>query len=202
MATASLTLVRALRHTARRLESRATAYKWGHFGQCNCGHLAQTLTGLSDGLLQRAASQHRGDWSDQALGHQRIVARTRAGTPAVNHDVDYGDRPALDEGAWEPEAQESCTATDIPMRVVFEQLTSAGLDADDLVHLERLSDPRIRRELGTNTTDFHYASRENLVAYLDAWATLLEREVGVGDEPELASLSHPTEDGAARRAAA
>lgn len=171
MATATPILVLALRETARRLEAQTTPYRWAHFGQCNCGHLAQTLTGLASETLQRSAEQQRGDWSEQAIFHEREVAASAA--PLL--PPDYGDRLALDEGAWEPEAIESCAVTDIPMTTVLARLTAVGLTAEDLVHLERLSDPNVRRMLGTNTREFHYASRENLVAYLDAWALLLER---------------------------
>src|SRR5688572_11192800 len=98
MATANSVLVRALRETARRLQTQTTPYKWARFGQCNCGHLAQTLTGLSGAVLQQAAEKQRGDWSEQALGHERVG---KFGAPPRERGpiVDYGDRLALDEGA-------------------------------------------------------------------------------------------------------
>lgn len=66
MARPSLELVTALRATAAHLEAGAT-YKWSHFGQCNCGHLAQTVTRLSPQELQTAAFATReGDWGEQA----------------------------------------------------------------------------------------------------------------------------------------
>jgi hypothetical protein len=59
-------LVRALRLTAARLEQGAT-YEWSHFANCNCGNLAQTITGLSPGTIYRAAFARAGDWGEQAL---------------------------------------------------------------------------------------------------------------------------------------
>ena len=44
-------------------------------------------------------------------------------------------------------------------------------------HLERLSDPAVRRRLGNNTEYFPHHRRENVVAYLEAWASLLEEGV-------------------------
>ena len=68
MATASNELVRALRETALRV-SEGAPYQWGHYGHCNCGHLAQTLTGRDPHELQRRATASEGEWRDQAQEH-------------------------------------------------------------------------------------------------------------------------------------
>lgn len=68
MATASIELVRALRETAQRV-SEGAPYQWGHYGHCNCGHLAQTLTQRSPHDLQRRATAQEGEWRDQAREH-------------------------------------------------------------------------------------------------------------------------------------
>lgn len=65
MAHPTLELVRALRTTAERLHGGAR-YKWSHFGQCNCGNLAQTVTELSPEEVYRAAFARAGDWGEQA----------------------------------------------------------------------------------------------------------------------------------------
>ena len=41
-------LVDALHNTVARLRSEEVKYQWGHMGQCNAGHLVQSLTGMSD----------------------------------------------------------------------------------------------------------------------------------------------------------
>jgi hypothetical protein len=68
MARPTLELVSALRTTAARLSdaTRAT-YKWSHFGQCNCGNLAQTVTRLTPKEVYEAAFARAGDWGEQAL---------------------------------------------------------------------------------------------------------------------------------------
>lgn len=68
MARASSELVRALRETAQRVSAGAP-YQWGHYGHCNCGHLAQTLTQRSPHELQRRATASEGEWRDQAREH-------------------------------------------------------------------------------------------------------------------------------------
>lgn len=65
MARANERLIEVLRVTATRLESGA-AYKWSHYGHCNCGHLAQTVTKLSPKELYEAAFERPGDWGQQA----------------------------------------------------------------------------------------------------------------------------------------
>ncbi len=61
----TLELVVALRETALRLEGD-TSYRWSHYGECNCGHLAQTITKLTPREIYEAAFQRPGDWGEQA----------------------------------------------------------------------------------------------------------------------------------------
>jgi len=65
MARANERLVEVLRITAARLES-GVAYQWSHYGHCNCGHVAQTVTKLSPRDLYEAAFERPGDWGEQA----------------------------------------------------------------------------------------------------------------------------------------
>ena len=62
---ASRDLAHALRATADRLESNAS-FMWGHMGACNCGQLAQTVTGLTGAEIHRAALEREGEWERQA----------------------------------------------------------------------------------------------------------------------------------------
>lgn len=61
-------LIEALRATAGRLESGAS-YRWTHMGMCNCGHLAQTVTGHRKEELHRMALEKAGDWSQQVVDY-------------------------------------------------------------------------------------------------------------------------------------
>lgn len=64
MAQPSLKVISALRSTAKRLES-SPAYQWGHMGSCNCGFLAQEISGLRKDEIHTRAMQRYGDWSEQ-----------------------------------------------------------------------------------------------------------------------------------------
>lgn len=171
MAYASTRLVVALRQTAARLSRQDVIYSWASFAHCNCGHLARTITGLDPSDIQKRAMRREGDWGSQA----RDVDALRS------PDFDFGDRPALDEGAWEPENVGACQVTGAPLDEVLDQMYALGLTPDDVGHLERLSSPDVRRRLGKSTVHFPHARRENVVAYLLAWADLLEERLG--EEP-------------------
>lgn len=63
MATPSSVLIKSLRRAAARLQSGAD-YQWGHFGQCNCGHLAQVVTGLSAAQIHERTFTKLTEWSE------------------------------------------------------------------------------------------------------------------------------------------
>jgi hypothetical protein len=63
MAQPSIELVEALRETGRRLRNGAH-YAWGHHGACNCGHLLQVLTRLSEAEILAYAHTGTGEWTE------------------------------------------------------------------------------------------------------------------------------------------
>jgi len=66
MANANPELIAALRRAASKL-SKGAPYQWGHMGSCNCGNLAQELTGLSKGEIHAYALRKYGDWTEQSM---------------------------------------------------------------------------------------------------------------------------------------
>jgi len=77
MARANAELIGALRQTAERL-SGDVSYQWGHMGMCNCGHLAQSITGLAGAEIHQSAMIREGDWEQQARDY----------CPASGHLID------------------------------------------------------------------------------------------------------------------
>lgn len=135
MARASIELVSALRTTADRLAAGAV-YQWGHFGQCNCGHLVQTVCRLDKATIHAWASARALDWGDLANEH--------------------------------------CPASGLPIDLAIEELAAIGLSPADLVHLEQLDDPAVVAVLGRWP---RRNVREDAIAYLRAWADLLEADL-------------------------
>ena len=60
MARPSTEVIGALRTAAARLREGAD-YQWGHAGSCNCGQLAQVVTGLERAAIYREVA---GEWSE------------------------------------------------------------------------------------------------------------------------------------------
>ena len=58
-------LISALRETANRLSAGAR-YEWGHMGRCNCGHLVQTLTNLTDIEIAQSVDYQLDEWTEHA----------------------------------------------------------------------------------------------------------------------------------------
>jgi hypothetical protein len=58
-------LINALRTTADRLEQGAR-YEWGHMARCNCGHLVQTLTDMTDYEIALSVDFELDEWSEYA----------------------------------------------------------------------------------------------------------------------------------------
>lgn len=88
----------------------------------------------------------------------------------------------LRSGDWGEQAREFCASSGYPIDFVLARLFELGLDADDVHNLERLSDDRVLRELARadgTLVELRYTRREDVVLYLDAWARLLERQLGV-----------------------
>lgn len=141
MAKASVELITALRATAARIEAGA-AYQWGHHGQCNCGHLAQTLCSVSPGALHAWAM-------DAASG----------------------------VGDWEMLANDYCPTSGHRIDDVIAGLLAAGLTTADLAHLEHLDDEAVLACLDGGKRWLARNVRADAVAYLRAWAALLERSV-------------------------
>lgn len=63
MARANIELVNALRRTAERLDNGAH-YEWGNPAACNCGHLARTVTELSQAELLGYARERQAEWGE------------------------------------------------------------------------------------------------------------------------------------------
>ena len=58
-------LIELLNKTAARIQKGGN-YQWTHQGSCNCGHLAQTLTGLTSTEIHEIALSSEGEWRDHA----------------------------------------------------------------------------------------------------------------------------------------
>ena len=79
--------IEALRTTATRLENGAE-YNWSHQGNCNCGHLVQTVTKLSKRTIHRMALEKAGDWGEKVVDY----------CPTSNYPIDHVISTMLETG--------------------------------------------------------------------------------------------------------
>ncbi len=66
MARATRQLIDALEQTVVRLRSDVH-YRWTDMGACNCGHLAQTVTGETPAEIRALLRRRPGEWAEQAM---------------------------------------------------------------------------------------------------------------------------------------
>ena len=86
------------------------------------------------------------------------------------------------EGSWTdqsraylPRRQAGCPSSGLPMDLLISAMLDAGLERQDLEHLEKLSNPKVLKYL--EVRKLRYNQRENVVRYMKAWADLLEKEL-------------------------
>lgn len=77
-------------------------------------------------------------------------------------------------GDWREQLNDYCPTSGLPMDGLIGELLNFGFDAEDLRHLERLSDPKVLAKLPPEKRQLRHNFREDVVTYLNAWALLLE----------------------------
>jgi hypothetical protein len=76
------------------------------------------------------------------------------------------------------------------MDLLISEMLEAGLDREDLVHLERLSDQAVLRKLPAGERNLRHNYRDDVVRYMMAWAALLEEQLA--ERVSLADLTKAT----------
>lgn len=79
-------------------------------------------------------------------------------------------------GDWNEQLIDYCPTSKLPMDEVISEMLSAGLDREDLMHLEKLSDPAIIQRLPLHQKHLLHNKREDVVLYFETWANLLEEQ--------------------------
>jgi hypothetical protein len=128
----------------------------------------------------RLASGATYQWTHQGhcnCGH--LVQTLTDLTPAQIHA-----QALLAPGDWAEKARDYCPGTGIRLDFLIDTLLSAGLNTDDIAHLERLSDPRVLSLIPGSRNGLNYRDRSDVVRYLRAWALQLSTQLAA--QPVLA----------------
>lgn len=80
-------------------------------------------------------------------------------------------------GDWSEQLNDYCPASGLLMDDLISKMIAFGFDTDDLKHLERLSDPQVRRRLPEGRRNLQYNVKEDVITYLQTWASQLEEEL-------------------------
>ncbi|MBX2944994.1 MAG: hypothetical protein KF725_04105 [Cyclobacteriaceae bacterium] len=80
-------------------------------------------------------------------------------------------------GDWTEQLNDYCPTSGLPLDEVISDMIAFGFDAQDLKHLETLSDPIILRSLPPEQRNLKYNLKKDVVAYMMTWANLLEQEL-------------------------
>ena len=129
-------LKKILQETSNRLKKDETPYSWGHFGKCNCGHLAQTVTKLSSKEIHESASFLGGDWGVRV--------------------------------------EEYCPVSRFLIDDIIRKLLTLGLEHEDIIHLENLSDKNVLGKIPGHPTYLDRNSKEHAILYFDALIELMD----------------------------
>jgi len=80
-------------------------------------------------------------------------------------------------GNWNEQVREYCPSSGFQMDLLIDLLMDAGLDRDDLCHLENLSDTQVLSRLPIEERDLQRNHREHTIRYVRAWADALESAI-------------------------
>ena len=78
-------------------------------------------------------------------------------------------------GDWSEQLIDYCPTSGFPMDLIITKMIEVGFTAQDLRHLEWLSDPRILSKI--NVQFLNRNSKSDTVLYYKAWANLLEEQL-------------------------
>ena len=80
-------------------------------------------------------------------------------------------------GDWTEQSMDYCINSGQPLDLVISQMLEAGLDIQDLGHLEKLSDPLVLKNITPSKRHLRHNVRDDVVLYMQTWADLLEESL-------------------------
>lgn len=86
------------------------------------------------------------------------------------------NRAMQKHGDWNEQLNDYCPTSGFLMDDMISDMLDAGLDTNDLKHLEKLSDKRVLSRLPLGV-QLHHNYKNDVVTYLKLWAQVLEDEL-------------------------
>ena len=80
-------------------------------------------------------------------------------------------------GDWDDHAEDYCPTSGHHLDVIITRMLEVGLERSDIGELERLSNARILQRIPAERRALQYNRREDVVLYMETWASMLEEEL-------------------------
>jgi len=80
-------------------------------------------------------------------------------------------------GDWNEQLIDYCPTSGLPIDHIIDEMLAYGFTREDLAHLEKLSDPKILKDLPSDKKYLQQNSKIDVVLYLKTWANVLEDEL-------------------------
>ncbi|WP_080238163.1 hypothetical protein [Spirosoma rigui] len=80
-------------------------------------------------------------------------------------------------GDWNEQVEDYCSTSQMPIDLVINEMLNAGLMIEDLKHLEKLDDRQVLVRFPIEARYLKHNVRDDVVAYMNAWADLLEEQL-------------------------
>lgn len=137
--------------------------------------MARAEPRLIEALRSTARRLARG--ADYRWTHMGMCNCGHLAQTVTRHSKEELHRMALEKaGDWNQQVLDHCPTSGYPMDHVIGAMLDLGLDRDDLCHLELLSSRQVLGRLPVGQRDLDQRRRDDVVLYLETWATQLEEE--------------------------
>ena len=80
-------------------------------------------------------------------------------------------------GDWNEQVEDYCSTSQMPIDLIINEMLNAGLMLEDLKHLEKLDDRQVLVRFPLEKRHLKHNVRDDVVAYMNAWADLLEEQI-------------------------
>jgi hypothetical protein len=97
-------------------------------------------------------------------------------------------------GDWSEQLVDYCPASGRRLDDLIEIMLSVGFTTDDLINLERLSDPHVLMFRQQTKRVLSHNLKRDVVIYLRTWAAMLEQQIDSSFPDEIAPMMFPKED--------
>ena len=94
-------------------------------------------------------------------------------------------------GEWKDLGRTHCETSGLEVDKIIKILFSFGLNVEDIIHLENLSDPKILKKMPIDSSSVRRNNRMHLIYYLESWANILDNK-SVGSR-ESKTIEHTTD---------